>query len=300
MNRAQRLQTLIHDPNSFVVLPGVADALTAILAERAGFEALFLTGAGIANLHFGMPDLGLLSLQEVVDRVRPICRAVEAPVLVDADTGFGNALSVVRTVRALEEAGASGIMLEDQLSPKRCGHFEGKQVVELEEMLQKIRAFRYARRDPDLVLLARTDALAVHGLDEALRRIDAFAEAGADLAFVEAPTSLDQLRAIPKATRIPAVANMVEGGKTPLCSAEELRAMGFKGVIFANLSLRVAGAAVLEALQELRRTGTTAGLYDRMLSWTDRQELVGLSRLEALGDFLATGTPPTSEICEHL
>ena len=287
---AARLKALLSE-DRVLVAPGVVDAMSARLAARAGFEVLFATGAGIANTQFGLPDLGFTTLSEVVERIRYIARAVDIPVIADADTGYGSAMNVVRTVRQLEDAGAAGIMLEDQVAPKRCGHFARKAVIDVDEMLQKIRAFLYARRDPQLVLMARTDALAVHGLDEAIRRGQAFAKAGADLVFVEAPTSHGQLARIARSIAAPTVANMVEGGKTPLCSAAELGGMGFRVVLFANCLMRVAAVAMQDALRVLRADGTSAALMDRMLGWSERQELVGLTEFEALESHLATGTP---------
>lgn len=300
MTGSQRLKQLIHDPNGFLLLPGVVDAMSAILAEQAGFEALFVTGAGLANYHFGLPDLGLVTISEVVERVRNICHAVQVPVIADADTGYGNAMNVVRTVRQLEEAGVAGLMLEDQVSPKRCGHFEGKQVVDLDEMVQKIKAFRYARKDPNLVLIARTDALAVYGFDEAVRRGRAFKEAGADLVFIEAPLNRSDLSRIPQAVGGATVANMVEGGKTPLCSASELQTMGFKAAIFANMAARVAAAAMRDAYQVLRQEGTSASLLDRMLTWTERQQTVALPEFQDLEAYLAGGEAPASDVRKRL
>lgn len=285
------MKALIGGSDRILVAPGVVDAMSARLAARAGFEVLFATGAGIANTQFALPDLGLTTLSEVVERVRYIVRAVDVPVIADADTGYGSAMNVVRTVRQLEDTGAAGIMLEDQVAPKRCGHFGRKEVIDLEEMLQKIRAFFYARRDPNFVLLARTDALAVHGLEEAIRRGQAFAKAGADLVFVEAPRSREELETVARSIAAPTVANMVEGGKTPLCSAAELQTMGFRLVLFANCVMRVAAAAMRDALRVLRADGTSAGLMDRMLSWADRQELVGLPDFEALEAHLADDRP---------
>jgi 2,3-dimethylmalate lyase len=265
-----------------LVAPGAPDALTARVIQQAGFEAVYVTGAGFANAGLGLPDLGLASMTEVVEQVRRIAAAVDVPVIADADTGYGNALNVVRTVRELERAGAAAIQIEDQVSPKRCGHFEGKEVVPTGEMLGKIAGARYARRHPDLVLIARTDARAVEGLDRAIARGRAYAAAGADVVFVEAPRSVDELRALPAAIPAPLLANMVEGGQTPLLGADELQAMGYRVVIFANTALRVAARAVQDAMRVLRQEGTTRSLLERMLSWDERQRLVGLPDYEAL------------------
>jgi 2-methylisocitrate lyase-like PEP mutase family enzyme len=276
-----RLRLLLGRPEP-VVLPGCSDALTARLAVRAGFEAVYATGAGIANALLGVPDVGLTTQTEIVDQVARIAAAVDVPVIADIDTGFGNALNVRRAVAEVERAGAAGVQLEDQVFPKRCGHFDGVEVVPLPEMLAKIRAAQDARRDPSLVIVARTDALAVDGFDAAVERGRAFAEAGADVVFVEAPTTLDELAALPGLIPAPLLANMVEGGRTPLLGAPELGAMGYRVILFANTALRAAALAVRDALGELRATGDSRGLLDRLLSWEDRQELVGVPEIEAL------------------
>lgn len=266
-----------------LVLPGCADALTARLAVEAGFEAVYATGAGIANTLLGRPDVGLTTMTEVLGQVEPMCQAVPGvPVVADIDTGFGNAVNAHRAARAFERAGVAAIQIEDQVFPKRCGHFSGKEVVPLGEMLGKLRAVLDARTDSSLVVIARTDALAVEGVDAAVDRALAFVDAGADAVFVEAAPSREVLEALPRRIAAPLVANMVEGGRTPLASAAELGAMGYRIVLFANTALRVAAAAVRDAFGELRRTGDAAGLVDRMLSWDDRQALVGLPEVEAL------------------
>jgi len=275
------LRRLLARPDILVV-PGCADALTARLAVRAGFECVYATGAGIANGLLGQPDVGLTTMTELVDQVGRICEAVEVPVIADIDTGFGNALNVRRTVRAMERAGAAGVQLEDQVFPKRCGHFDGKAVVSTGEMVGKVRAALDARRDGQLVVIARTDAIAVEGLEAAVERAAAYAAAGADLIFVEAPRDPASLEALPGRVAAPLVANMVEGGLTPLRSAADLQAMGYRVVLFANTALRVAAAAVRDAFAELRTSGDTRGLLDRMLAWQERQALVGLPELETL------------------
>jgi 2-methylisocitrate lyase-like PEP mutase family enzyme len=277
----RRLRELIAAPGC-LVLPGAADALTARLVERAGFEAVYVTGAGIANVVLGRPDVGLTTLSEIVAQVEHIADVVDVPLLVDMDTGFGNAINARRAVRDLERAGAAGIQVEDQTFPKRCGHFSGKEVVSLAEMRLKIQAVADARRDPSTVIVARTDALALDGVDAAVERGQAFVEAGADVVFIEAPRTREELASLPARVPAPLLANMVEGGKTPLCSAAELGAMGYAAVLFANTAMRVAAQAAGDALIELRRTGDAAPLMDRMLSWQDRQALVGLPEIEAL------------------
>lgn len=278
---AERLRARLADGPP-LVLPGVADALTARLAAGAGFDALYVTGAGIANVLLGQPDVGLTTLTEVAAQVERIADATDLPLLVDMDTGFGNALNARRAVRVLERAGAAGVQIEDQVFPKRCGHFDGKAIVSLPAMLAKLAAVLDARRDPATVVVARTDALAVEGFEAAVERGIAFAEAGADVVFVEAPVARDQLAALPGRIPAPLLANMVEGGRTPLYAADELGAMGFRVVLFANTALRVAARAAGEALRELRATGDARPLVDRMLTWQERQALVGLPEIEAL------------------
>ena len=274
-SKAAKLKALIRAPKT-LVLPGAPNAYIAAMIEQAGFDAVYVTGAGVANMTFGLPDLGLLSLTEVVASVEAICRKVDIPVLADMDTGFGNALNVYRSVQLFEQAGAAGIQLEDQVTPKRCGHFDDKAVIETGEMLEKIAAVHAARRDPELVLVARTDALAVHGIDAAIERAQAYADAGADMVFIEAPRSREDLARIARAAGAPVLANMVEGGKTPLCTVDELQEMGFAAVLFANTALRVAGYAMREALRDLRQTGTSDAWLPRMLGWEERQAIAGL------------------------
>jgi 2-methylisocitrate lyase-like PEP mutase family enzyme len=271
-----------------LVLPGCADALTARIAAAVGFDAVYATGAGIANTQLGQPDVGLTTMTEVVTVVERIVEAVEVPVLADIDTGFGNAINARRAVRAFERAGVAGIQIEDQVFPKRCGHFDRKAVVGLDEACAKLRAVLDARTDPALVVVARTDVLAVDGLEAAVERALAFVEVGADVVFVEAPPDLETMAALPRRIPAPLLANMVEGGRTPLLSAAELAELGYAVVLFANTALRVAALAAREALTELRRTGDAGPLVDRMLGWTERQALVGLPEIEALEARYAT------------
>lgn len=215
MNNPQRLKELLAR-RAAVTVPGAANALFARVIEELGFEAVYVTGAGIANMLLGAPDVGLTTMTEVRDTAAAIAEAVSVPIIVDADTGYGNAVNVVRTVRALERAGAAGIQIEDQVFPKKCGHFAGKDVIAREEMVQKIKAAVDTRHDQSLQIIARTDAYAVEGLERALERAQAYVAAGADATFVEAPTTLEELARIPKALDVPQVANIVFGGKTPI------------------------------------------------------------------------------------
>src|SRR6202790_3483740 len=214
MRNTTRLKDLISRRQALTV-PGSPNALFARVVEDLGFSAVYVTGAGIANMHLGAPDIGLTTLTEVASTVAAISDAVSLPIIVDADTGFGNAVNMVRTIRVLERAGAAGIQIEDQVFPKRCGHFAGKEVIALDQMVQKIKAAVDARKDQDLQIIARTDARAIEGLDRAIERAQAFAEVGADMTFVEAPLSLAELDSIPRRMAVPQVANVVYGGKTP-------------------------------------------------------------------------------------
>lgn len=256
---AARLRELLA-LHRIVVAPGAYDALTARLVERAGFEAVYLSGAGVSYTHLARPDIGLVTLDEMLRRAEAICAAVKIPVLADGDTGFGNAINVQRTVRAYERAGLAGIQLEDQTFPKRCGHLDGKEVIDADEMVGKVRAALDARGDNDFVVVARTDAIATHGMEEALRRLRLYAEAGADVLFADGPATLEDLAAIPSALPRPAMANMVEGGKTPVVSALELERLGYRLVIFPNSMVRLFARAAATLLAALRASGTTASV----------------------------------------
>jgi 2-methylisocitrate lyase-like PEP mutase family enzyme len=278
----QALRLLLDDPR-ITIAPGAADAMTARLIEEAGFGVVYVTGAGIANAQHGVPDVGLLGLEDVLRIVRAIVAVVGVPVLVDADTGFGGSLNVARTVRELEKAGAAGVQLEDQVMPKRCGHFEGKQVVPADEMVARLAAARLARMDPGFVIVARTDARQTDGLDDALERARAYADAGADAIFVEALESEDELaRVRGEVPSVPLVVNLVHGGKTPILPAELLEKLGFSMALYANLQLCAAIFAVRRALDHLRDTGSSMGLEDSIASWSERQRLVGLAEVQAI------------------
>ena len=264
-----------------VVAPGVYDALTALLVERAGFEAAFLSGASIAYTQLGRPDVGLMSLDNVADVTRRICDRVETPLIVDADTGFGNALNVQRTVRVLERAGAAAIQLEDQTYPKRCGHLTGKTVEPAAVMVGKIKAATDARRSDDTLIVARTDAIAVEGVDAALERGAAYLEAGADVLFIEAPQSEEQMRRITGAfaQRIPLLANMVEGGNTPILDAGQLTALGYRLVITPGALVRALIPQLEALLALLKSTGSTRSFSDRMTDLKGVNDRIGLADL---------------------
>jgi 2-methylisocitrate lyase-like PEP mutase family enzyme len=284
MNNSRHDETTAQSPDSLrqlidaeggLLLPGVANALTARIAEDLGFDAVYVTGAGVSNTFLGLPDIGLLSLTEMTAHVRAITDAVAIPVVVDADTGFGNAVSVGRAVRILEKAGASAVQLEDQVAPKRCGHFDGQEVVPADEMCQKIRAAVDSRRSHDTLVVARTDARAQHGLAEALERAAGYAEAGADVLFIEGLHSREELRAAGKtAPGVPKLANMVEGGKTPLLPREELLAMGFSVHLYANAAMQGAIRGTQTVLAGLRDAGALDPVLDQLAPWDERQRLV--------------------------
>jgi 2-methylisocitrate lyase-like PEP mutase family enzyme len=265
-----------------LVLPGVTDALGARLVETAGFGAVYATGAGLANAQYGVPDLGLISLGEVVDHVERLTEATRLPVVVDADTGYGGPLAAMRTVRLLERAGAAAIQLEDQEMPKRCGHFDDHTLIPVGHMQAKLAAVVAARTDDALIVIARTDARSAHGLDEAIARGHAYVEAGADVIFVEAPRSVEELATVGRELAgVPLVVNVVEGGKTPELDVKEYADLGFTVVLYANFLLRSMMAAGTEALAHLAEHGETRTRADRMASWTDRQALFNLPQFTA-------------------
>jgi len=294
MTQRKRFRELIAGPRA-VIAPGCANALTARIIEEAGFKATMFTGAGFANMEFGLPDMGLTTLTEIVQQVGRIVDAVDIPVIADADTGYGNPLNVGRTIRELEHAGAAAIALEDQVFPKRCGHFEGKRVIPAEEMVIKLKAAVDARRDPDLVIIARTDARAVYGIEDAIRRAQMYAEAGADVTFVEAPQTVEEMAAVAKQVKVPQLVNIVEGGKTPELSLEELDRMGFRLVVYANCALRAAILGMKEVLATLARDGGTSGTLDRMVTWQERQRLVRLPEYQKLDEAYATPAAKAAE-----
>ncbi|TGE01692.1 isocitrate lyase/PEP mutase family protein [Methylobacterium nonmethylotrophicum] len=257
-----------------VSVPGAANALFARVIEDLGFEAVYVTGAGVANMHLGAPDIGLTTVTEVASTVTAVADAVSLPIIVDADTGFGNAVNMVRTVRLLERAGAAGIQIEDQVFPKKCGHFTGKDVIPADEMVQKVKAAVDARRDGDLQIIARTDARAVEDLDRAIARARAYSEAGADATFVEAPVSAEELARIARDLPVPQVANIVFGGRTPDPGRAALAGMGFSIVLYANAALQAALKASFDVLGALKRDGSLAGVADRLASFEERQRAV--------------------------
>jgi len=267
-----------------LVAPGAYDALSARLVEQAGFDAVYMTGFGTSAALLGGPDIGLLSAGEMADNVRRLAAAVEVPLIADADTGYGNALNVRRTVQLYEQAGVAAIQIEDQVTPKRCGHMSGKEVVALTEMVGKIHAAVDARRDPDLVIVARTDAAAVDGLDAAIERAHAFRDAGADVLFVEAPTSEADIERVAAelAGGGPLLFNWAEGGRTPPLSLARIGELGFALVLFPIATLLAATAGMRSLLATLRADGTPAAALPALPSFDEFTDLVGLARLRAL------------------
>jgi 2-methylisocitrate lyase-like PEP mutase family enzyme len=288
MNAASALRASL-DKSGAMLAPGVYDALTALLVEQAGFECAYVSGASVSFSRLGRADLGLTTLTEVADSVAHMRERVAIPLLVDADTGFGNALNVRRSVRLLERMGASGIQLEDQTSPKRCGHLEGKSLVTAAEMVGKIRAAVDARHDDDTLIIARTDAVATDGIDAALDRAHAYVDAGADMLFVEALRDDAQLKRVGEelGPRTKLLSNMVEGGKTPLKPLAELGALGFDLVIYPGAMVRVVSFAAQAYLRELSERGTTAGMLDRMNHFNQIMDIVGLQESVAEGQAYA-------------
>ncbi len=275
-----KLRALAEKRNA-TLLPGAANALSARIIEDIGFEAVYLTGAGLTNTQLGLPDLGLLTASEVEDATTRISDVCSLPLIADMDTGFGNALNVYHTVQRLERAGASALQIEDQVFPKKCGHFSGKAVIPLDEMLGKLKACLDARRDENTMIIARTDARAIEGFEAAMERAYKMAEVGVDMLFVEAPVSTEELRAIGKMPT-PQLMNFVYGGKTPMMPPEELRVAGFSFVLYANAALQASIQAQQEVLQSLYQTGSLAEAADKLASFTERQRVVGKPALDAL------------------
>ena len=268
--------------NKPLVIPGVYDAIGAKIAEKVGFDAMFQTGYGTSATLFGMPDYGFIGATETVDNARRICRAVKVPVIVDSDTGYGNALSVWKLVKELEAAGASGIFLEDQRWPKRCGHMQGKEVVSQEEYTEKLGAAIDARENKDFIIVARTDARATEGLDDAIERGKYYKKIGADLIFIEAPQSIDEMKKIGREINAPLVANMIEGGATPISSTSKLHKMGFQLILYPLSILYANTFATLKILKELKSKGTTTRLKNDLVNFDQFNDIVELSKFRKL------------------
>jgi methylisocitrate lyase len=265
-----------------LIMPGVYDALSAKIAARAGFEVIFITGYSLSATLLGEPDFGVLTQTEVVEAARRICSVVDTPVIVDADTGYGNAINVIRTVEDLLRAGAAGMFLEDQVWPKRCGHMKGKQVIPLDEQLRKLRAAVEAKADQDFFIVARTDSRQALGLDEAIKRGIAFKEAGADAVFIEAPESKDEMAEISRHVPGPLVANMLERGVTPLMGPKELKELGFELIVWPLAPLYSVAQSLTDVYSTLRRDGSTLAILDRLMPFNEFNDIVGLDEKYAL------------------
>jgi methylisocitrate lyase len=276
------IRKLLQDKSKPLVIPGIYDAIGAKIVEKVGFEAMFQTGYGTSATLFGMPDYGFIGSTETVDNARRICRAVSVPVIVDADTGYGNALSVWKLVRELENAGASGIFLEDQRWPKRCGHMQGKEVVTKEEYTEKLQAALDARSNKNFIIVARTDARATEGLDKAIERGLYYKKIGADVIFVEAPKTIQEMKKIGNSINAPLVANMIEGGATPISSETKLHEMGFKIILYPLSVLFSNTYATLQILRELKRSGTTRKLNKKLVNFDQFNDLVELKKYRKL------------------
>ncbi len=282
INYPRLLRTILREKDTILV-PGAYDAIGAKIFSQAGFEVIYMSGSAVSFSLLGLPDVGLVTLTEMAGRAKAMVAAAGRPLICDADTGYGNVLNVIRTVQEYEEAGVAGIHLEDQVSPKRCGHFSGKEVIPADKMAAKIRAACYARQNKDFLLIARTDALSVEGLAGALERSLRYAEAGADMIFCEAPRSGDELEKIARTLEgIPLLVNMVEGGSTPQFSFQELRKMGFKIVLYPTSSVRVAAKSFKALAEHLLRHGDTAGLQEHMVGFEERNEITGYAFIKEL------------------
>ena len=276
------VRKLLQDKSKPLVMPGVYDAIGAKIVEKVGFEAMFQTGYGTSATLFGMPDYGFIGSTETVDNARRICHAVSTPVIVDADTGYGNALSVWKLVQELEEVGASGIFLEDQRWPKRCGHMQGKEVIQKDEYAEKLQAALDARSNKDFIIVARTDARAIEGLDKAVERGLYYKKIGADAIFIEAPKTIQEMKIIGKSINAPLVANMIEGGATPIISKSKLHKMGFKIILYPLSVLFSNTYSTLKLLQELKKSGTTRKLSKQIVNFNQFNDIVELSKYRKL------------------
>ena len=283
MSQAQKVRDALQQ-KGVLVMPGVYDCLSAKIASRVGFEVIFITGYSVSATYLGEPDFGILTQTELLSASQRICSVTPLPVIVDADTGYGNAVNVIRTVRELIRGGAAGMFLEDQIWPKRCGHMKGKQVIPLEEYLKKLRAAVDARGKDDFYIVARTDARQALGLEEAIRRGQAFKDAGADAVFIEAPNTKEEMREIGRKVPGPLVANMIERGVTPLMGPEELKSLGFQLIVWPLGPLYASARALENVYSTLRRSGTTHEIMDRLISFEDFHDIIGLKEKYALDD----------------
>jgi methylisocitrate lyase len=281
MRKTSLLKKYILD-EEILIMPGVHDALSARIAEQVGMKAITIGGYAASAALLGQPDVALLTLTEMVDWVHRLADAVEIPLLADGDTGHGGVLNVQRTVKEMERAGAAGLFIEDQVFPKRCGHMEGKQVIPQEEMVAKVKAAVDARVDADLIIMARTDALAVEGLSRAIERANLYRQAGADLIFVEAPQNIEDMRFITSQIDAPTLANNLEGGKSPLLKAQELQEIGYSVVVFPVAATYAVARGVQGLMEEIHRTGTSEGYLAQMITFPDFNRMIGLEELRAV------------------
>jgi len=279
--KARHLRELLNKPG-IISTPGAYDVWSARLVEKAGFPAVYMTGYGAAVSVIGQPDIGLITMTEMAIHAKNIASAVDIPLIADADNGYGGVLNVIRTVQEYERGGVAAVQIEDQVFPKRCGHMEGKELIPIEEMIAKVRASVHARKSEDLVIIARTDARAVNGFDDAIRRSLAYADAGADVIFFEAPQSVEEMREVAKTISTPLLANMVEKGKTPLLSKEELERLGYKIVIYPASLLYAATKSVIELLQNLREDGSTENCLEEMVAFSEFYDMVGVPEAREL------------------
>ncbi len=293
MKATTRLRQILKramDGGPILVLPGCHDVLAARIAEKHGFEAVYMTGYGTSASMLGKPDVGLLSMSEMVMRVNHMASAVSVPVVCDGDTGYGNAVNVMRTIREYEKAGAAMIQLEDQVMPKKCGHMVGRECISTEEMVGKIEAAVAARQDPEFVIMARTDARTKLGLDEAIARGKAYEKAGADVVFIESPESLEEMQTITSSFKVPVLANMIEHGRTPFLSVEEIRRLGYHIALYCVSSTFVAAGAMDRLWSALKNDGTTQGLLKEMMTFEDFNTFIGLPEIREIERQYVRGT----------
>jgi methylisocitrate lyase len=281
MDKSQIIRTALSETGQ-LIMPGIYDALSAKIASRAGFEVIFITGYSLSATLLGEPDFGLLTQTEVVNATQRICSVVDTPVIVDADTGYGNAINVIRTVQDLLRAGAAGMFLEDQIWPKRCGHMKGKQVIPLDEQLKKLRAAVETKGTHDFYIVARTDARQAHGLEEAIKRGIAFKKAGADAVFIEAPESKEEMKEISRQVPGPLVANMLERGVTPIMGPQELRDLGFTLIVWPLAPIYAVAQSLKDVYSTLRREGSTLGILERLMPFEEFNDIVGLDEKYSL------------------
>ena len=281
MERRKRFKQLV-EAEEILLLPGAYDALSAKLIEAAGFQGVYMTGYGQAASKLGQPDVGLMTMTEMVERAGDMVMAVDIPVVCDADTGFGNNVNIVRTIREYERLGAAAIQLEDQTMPKKCGHMLGREVIDAQDMVMKLKAAVAARTDPDFLIIARTDARTNYGIDEAIRRGKLYAEAGADIVFVESVESVEEMRRVNREIPARTIANMVETGRTPFLTAQELQEVGYDLVVYPISSLFTAAKSVYDMLLDLKANGTTKNYLDKMMSFSQFNDFIGLPLVREL------------------